>query len=195
MDIYIYVSHKEKHINLNNIYSDERREEINNVSNYDVKNSKYSVWILLQKAIKEVFGLDPKDIKFIKDSNNMWKCNNFFFSISHSKKFVAVAISTEGVGVDIEEIKNISLKISKHILSEKESIEFNNLKKERQNNYLLEKWTQKEALFKYLNNKIFESKKLDTIINNNILSTISLENKLILSVCSKINKKTKLIFK
>ncbi|UUD36938.1 4'-phosphopantetheinyl transferase psf-1 [Mycoplasmopsis californica] len=194
MSLYVYLSNVNREIDLDKIYSETRKQEINNTSNIDVKSSKYSGWLLLQKAVKEVLNLDPSKINFTKDINNKWICKEFYFSLSHTNKFVAVAVSDQRVGIDIEEIKTVYVNISQRILTSEELEEFTLLSQEKRNDYLLEKWTQKEALFKYGHNSIFEAKKLDTITNQNLLSTQILNNNLVLSICSKNSKKPKIIF-
>lgn len=73
--------------------------------------------------------------------------NNIHFSISHSGDYVAIAVSDQLVGIDIEKIdSNISiLEIGQHIFSPSENSAING---ELNNFFML--WTKKESLFKAL---------------------------------------------
>jgi len=67
--------------------------------------------------------------------------NGNYISISHSKKIVAIIISEQQVGLDIEKISDKALKVSSKFVSENN---LNNLNKEKAT--LI--WCCKEAIFK-----------------------------------------------
>ena len=73
---------------------------------------------------------------------------NLFFSISHCKGAVAVAIDDKEIGVDIEEISRYKESLESYVLNEDEvpRCARNDNRKEA----FIEVWTQKEAVFKLL---------------------------------------------
>lgn len=124
----------------------ERKKELENIKNEEVKKQKFYVWKLLETALEKYLNYDLADIKFTHLPNGKWICNKCHFSLSHSDNVVAVAISDKPVGVDIQlqkELENINL-FKKHLLNENEM-------KRVPDNYLLETFAMKEAMFKESN--------------------------------------------
>ncbi|MBR4760319.1 MAG: 4'-phosphopantetheinyl transferase superfamily protein [Lachnospiraceae bacterium] len=73
-----------------------------------------------------------------------------YLSISHSGVYAALALSDRRVGIDIEQTRKIGGSVAKKILTPEEYIRYEGLqdKAEEAREYLLEKWTQKEAIAK-----------------------------------------------
>lgn len=69
------------------------------------------------------------------------------FSISHSGEWAAVAASTRPVGIDIEVLKPVDLKLKERICTEKD-LEIFSEKEADASIALLKIWTAKEAYFK-----------------------------------------------
>lgn len=86
----------------------------------------------------KIFNFD--NIKYGKYGKPYYE-DNFFYNISHSKKYVCIANSTSEVGIDIEEERKNIYGIEKKILTAEE------LKKS--NNKIIEYWVIKEAYSKY----------------------------------------------
>ena len=66
---------------------------------------------------------------------------DFYFNVSHSKNYMAIAIAASEVGRDIEEERKLTLGVERRILTKEE---LNSLKEN-----LIETWTAKEAYAKY----------------------------------------------
>lgn len=66
---------------------------------------------------------------------------DFYFNVSHSKNYLAIAIAASEVGIDIEEERKLTLGVEKRILTKDEI----NSTKEK----LIKTWTAKEAYAKY----------------------------------------------
>lgn len=136
----------------------ERKKELETIKNDEVKKQKFYVWKLLETALEKYLNYDLQDIKFTHLPNGKWICNKCHFSLSHSDNVVAVAISDKPVGVDIQlqkEIENINL-FKKHLLNENEM-------KRVPNNYLLEAFAMKEAMFKESNEVNFVPSHFDIL--------------------------------
>ena len=106
-------------------------------------------------AIKHLRGRVQCAVAWLMIGGDKWRYNNhgkpyfadrkdLFFSISHCKGAVAVAIDDKEVGVDIEEISRYRESLESYVLNEEERNYID--KKDK----FIEIWTQKEAVFKLL---------------------------------------------
>ncbi len=70
-------------------------------------SSSINAWMLLVEALnKEGYDLKTLDLTFSKNGKPLTK--EICFSISHSGSFCAVLLSEDNVGLDIEELKDLS---------------------------------------------------------------------------------------
>ena len=70
---------------------------------------------------------------------------NLFFSLSHSKNYIACSISISEIGLDIEEVEEKKYKIEKKLFTE-----FEEKSKEKDLDYVYKLWTIKEAYTKLI---------------------------------------------
>lgn len=138
------------------VYPKERDEEIRAAKNPLQRREKYSAWRLLQLAIGDAFGKDIKAFKFSKSSSGKWVADGFHFSLSHSEGIVAVALSKDPVGVDVQLIKAPRAEsFARRVLTDAELEEYNASSVDSRDRYLIAKWSAKEALFKTLSKDLF----------------------------------------
>jgi phosphopantetheine--protein transferase-like protein len=167
------------------VYPKERDDEIRNAQNIKVKKQKYFVWKLLEHAIKDTFGLDIKDLKIEKKDSGKWVCDKCYFSLSHSEDIVAVALSNSEVGVDIERIRPIKENAIIKTLTDSEKEQLSKITPSAKQRFLLEKWSQKESIFKFSNQENFLPSKIDTSKASVLSKFVILDNKeLVLSIAS-----------
>ena len=133
-----------------------RQKEIESCSNFKVKQEKFYIWKLLEKALKDSLGEDIHDVVFQKLDNGKWVCDKCHFSLSHSHGIVCVAISDTFVGVDIEYMDG-----RRHPLNLVDKTICPNEKCLTENDFF-ELWTMKEAFFKFSNERHFDPLKIDT---------------------------------
>ena len=74
---------------------------------------------------------------------------NVYFSISHTKGAIACAVSDNPVGVDIERIRKMDLRVSRYFFSQHEK-DYIFASSEKANQRFTEVWTKKEAYLKFL---------------------------------------------
>ena len=130
------------------VFPPERNDFIENTKNTKLRCERYSVWKLLEYALKDSMGIKISELEFKRDGGR-WYSDGIYFSLSHSTSLVAVAVSYSPVGVDIEEIHGISsTRMPERIFSEDELLEYSELKEEKREEYLVAKWSAKESLFK-----------------------------------------------
>ncbi len=138
----------------------DRQREIENCKNERVRREKYCAWKLLEYALKDALGVSMAETQFAKLPSGKWTARDFCFSLSHSGEAVAVALSTTPIGVDVEKDMDKLLRLQDKILSENERKEYTCV--EDKPRYLLEKWTQKESIFKAYKEKGFVPREIDT---------------------------------
>lgn len=178
----VYIARIPDFVEIGEVFPFERNIEIQECKNEEKKKEKYCTWKLLELAIKTELNEDIKNIKFEKDKNGKWKCDKCYFSLSHSACVVAVAISYDSVGVDIEKNREIKTPIYKKILSDSEIKEMEQV--QDKNEYILKKWTQKESVFKAQEEQEYNLKKADTK-NSKTFSILQNNSEYFVSVATK----------
>ncbi len=138
-----------------------RQEEIDQVTNLKVKKQKYFVWKLLEYALKRTFGYDIDKINLVKSDSGKWVCDKCYLSLTHSENMVAVALSRSPVGVDAELVKEHNKEYLKRILCQEELECLSALPDKEQNEYLLNKWCEKESIYKYQEERVFSPQKIN----------------------------------
>lgn len=164
----------------------ERMAEVQQVSHPLLRRQKYWAWKTLEKAAKLNFGLSLQDLQLKKQKNGKWVSPQLFFSITHAGEWVAVAISTRAVGIDMEPLDtardpawlSVKEKAIVKIASEKEKKQFDLNKPE----HLLALWTRKECAFKHSDAAHFKPAAVDAAAED--IRTLLTENGFVFSVCS-----------
>lgn len=183
----VYVERVSDSLSLEGIYPDERREEIEATRNVETKMHKLSAWRLLTKALFDL-GVDIKNIPIYKSECGKWLCDGFYFSISHSKDLVCVAISSENVGIDIQsKDKDYGDNFAKRILSKPEFEEYGNLSSDEKIKYIDAAWCKKESIMKTLGAKAFFPQEIE-IKDHDLYFTSLMHNSVLyyLSVCTSL---------
>lgn len=180
----VYIAEIPQDAKIGSISHEEREKEIEDCGSEKVKREKYYAWKLLEYAAEHTFGKKLQKLSLYKNGNGKWECEDFCFSLSHSHSAVAVALSRKSVGVDIEYIAPMKAEIANKILTEREKEEFLALSEDK-NAFLLEKWTQKESVFKALNAPAFHPARIETADESVQTQTVEIANeKYLLSVAS-----------
>lgn len=142
----------------------ERQEYINTVTNQKGRYSSVCAEWCIKELTKDITKKSIEEITIIRDKKGKpyLKDIPFYISISHSDDLVAVAISKNQIGIDIEKLKDRDLKICRKVCTQKEILLMENSSNPTKEFYKI--WTAKEAYFK----------KVGTGITN--LKDISYEN-------------------
>lgn len=109
--------------------------------------------MLARLGIAEWCGIAPEEIRFSSDEKGKPYAENLdvHFNISHSGEYVVCAVASSPIGIDIEKIRDINLKILERICSKRELLYFS---EEPKLNQFFEMWTAKEAQAKLLGDGI-----------------------------------------
>ena len=101
-----------------------------------------------------------------------------YFSISHCKTAIAVAIDDRPIGIDIEAIRHANEDLIERVMSEKEKSQIINQKSSIESACAFTRlWTQKEAIVKAEGTGITSFEQLQEIRNNEDWNVESFENK------------------
>lgn len=159
--------------------------------------------ILVRYLCISQFALNNNEIHFIKNEYGkpFLKDIPLYFNISHAGEWVACALGSEEIGIDIEQVKEIDMDIAKRFFCtcEYESLMKKDEEKRLEFFYII--WTLKESYIKWLGTGL--SKPLDSFyfkINNQHIQCVDKSYKTVpnfkqysiegykLSVCSKTSK-------
>jgi len=135
---------------MDGVYPPRRQAQLEAIKEETHRRQRWAVWKLLEQGLFQSLGLAMEQVEFSLDDRGYWFCKECFFSLSHSKHAVAVAISDAPVGVDIEVLdRPLHPGLPKKILTPGGQAEFAALEEIRKQPYLLQKWCEKESLFKW----------------------------------------------
>lgn len=113
---------------------------------HSIKSESRALEILSARLlIKELAG-EEKEVYYNPSGKPYLTDKSFHISVSHTKKFVAVAINRERpIGLDIEQISEKIRRVQSRVIGKGEYIDENN-----ELIHLLLHWSAKEAMFKFL---------------------------------------------
>ena len=142
----------------------ERREKTDAMRRDDHRKASVAADHLARTMIAEACGVDAASIRFRKDENG--KPHEvglpIHFNVSHSGDFVACAVDTSPVGIDIEQIRSIRPALVKKVCTEAERAYVEDQEGDMLVRFF-EVWTSKEAWFKYIGTGITDLKSVDTL--------------------------------
>lgn len=160
---YVYILNTERNMDQELIdkyalrISLERRKKIAKLHNkVDMANS-ICAELLLKFVLQHEFACTEKiDFRYGKYGKPFLMGNiKYSFSISHTYSFVAVGVSKRNVGIDIEDINNLDIGLSKEICKGNEREMFSISKNKTE--LLTQFWVCKEAYGKYLGSGLNEN--------------------------------------
>lgn len=134
--------------------------------------------ILLNDILENNYFLDPKEIEYIYNESGKpyLKDKNLYFSLSHSNGIVALTVSKEEVGLDIELIKPVKEALAKRIMTTEEYNIYNSLDKNKKITYFYEVWTSKEAYVKKIGTSITLTPSNIEIDEDILIKRINIDN-------------------
>ena len=190
----VYVQEVDPSLSADAIFPEARRDEIERTRNAETRMHKLCAWSLFARALSDI-GRDIKDVNAKKTEYGKWVCDGLYFSISHSKDLVCVAISSENVGVDIQsKEKDYGDNFAQRILSSSELDEYYELADDEKIKYIDTSWCKKESIMKALKVKSFFPKEIEVKKHSiYFTSLVHGENLYYLSVCSALAKDAEII--
>jgi 4'-phosphopantetheinyl transferase len=129
-----------------------------------IKKSKNTLFIkeqlgshlLLTDVLENTYFQEIDKIEYIYNESGKpyIKDSSLYFSLSHSNGIIALTVSKEEIGLDIELIKDVKDTLSRRIMNDLEYNTYQSLNKESKKIYFFEVWTSKEAYIKKLGTSI-----------------------------------------
>lgn len=142
---------------------DLRQEELDQIDNDQVKREKYFAWKLLGYGLERSLGLKIDQLTFTKTQGGQYRTDKVQFSISHSHDALAVAVSRDSVGVDIESADAPCREgMAQRTMTAGELAQYEALPEGEKDAYFVRLWCAKEALFKAASKDAFEPTAYDT---------------------------------
>ena len=129
-----------------------KEQELDNTKSDIVKKLRLYAEILTRIAICQDLNVENKDIEFERTCYGkpyLLNDQDYHFSVSHTRNMIAVAVSNKSVGVDVEKVREVDLRIAKRFYTPQER---NHLASSLDVKYerFFEIWTKKEAYIKYI---------------------------------------------
>jgi len=174
------------------LMSSDKQKRVDNIRHADDKKRTVVGEMLSRKAISKWCGVAPHSIVFTTKEHGKPYAEDLSveFSISHSGDMVVCAVDNKPIGIDIEQIRPIDLKIAKRICTDEELLYlFGHAATKQDFTYtedteiltrFFKLWTAKEAYGKLIGNglaSISKPTKKET-------KTYIIENKYVVSVIS-----------
>ena len=118
-------------------------------------------WLMLKELLGQVgFNRIDSDEFRYNPNGKPYLEGGPYFSISHCKAGIAVAVDDQPIGIDIEAIRHADEELIKRTMSSEEQFGMDDRKFTRL-------WTQKEAVVKAEGTGIYSFEQLQTVLNNN----------------------------
>jgi len=108
--------------------------------------------LIVRYALCREFAVRNEEIEFIKsdDGKPYVKGVPVYFNVSHAGDFVVCAFSEHEVGVDIERVRDVDLKLARRYFCECECEDLFAQDADRRIDYFFSLWTLKESYMKWL---------------------------------------------
>lgn len=162
------------------IVDTKRKKDICETKNQRAKEEKIAVWNLLAIATRNSLDMDIDNVKFDKQKNGKWTSDKFAFSLSHTNGCVAVAVSKDDCGIDVEKSSDFLQKCNDKTfeIAFAEKIGVRATGEE-----LLCQWTKKESVYKATGNGRFIPKDADS--NKYDVKTVKIADYIVSAVSAK----------
>lgn len=146
------------------------RKNFSNIKSRIVYQRSLLGEILARKRVSLRSGLSSSEIDIIKSEKGkpyLKNISNLFFNISHSGNWVVVAISDKEIGIDVEKIKRINIRIAERFFSNSENEFLKGLKGAEKDKCFFDLWTLKESYLKLLGKGLTKSLSSFSILKHN----------------------------
>ncbi len=167
------------------VYPPARDRFIRETSGYASRVERYAVWRLLEHAVKRSFSLPLEELSF-RENGGKWSCDKLFFSLSHTRRAVAAAVSSSPCGVDIESMERFTRRYSEPRLLQKfqnrlcSDDEKLTLASPRD---LIELWTKKECIYKCYGTEDYFTRKISTSTYKSMTKSVHIPEEYVISLC------------
>ncbi|MCL2662414.1 MAG: 4'-phosphopantetheinyl transferase superfamily protein [Oscillospiraceae bacterium] len=133
---------------MNSLLSSQRYQKVQRLRSHTGRNVSAAAYLLLRYALRELYNInEPVDFNIkSKGKPTLEKYPHIHFNLSHSKNAAACVVADFEVGVDIQNIRNVTGKTAKRVLTEEEYETFRTTLNPAE--YFCKIWTIKESYVK-----------------------------------------------
>ena len=160
----VYVAEFDDGVEIKDVTPPIRNAAIASATDSLLKRQRYCVWQLLDYALRQTLGKGVDELTFAT-KDGRWSVDGAYFSLSHSRHAVAVAVClTESVGVDIEYVAQdrFAQRLAQRVMTEEELRARQSLSDEFKVYHFASVWTKKEAIFKRDGGEKFQPSSINT---------------------------------
>ena len=190
--VVVYISTFDRNLVVGDVEPAIRSEFIQRCTDTLTKQQSYSVWRLLDYALRDCYGVGVDHFDFTISDNGKWCCNGVYFSLTHCDNVVGVAVCNSPVGVDIEAVASFIRHVDndgfvERVLTDSEQSVLKKTPLNHRVETLARFWTQKESIFKMRDSATFVPNTIDTVKNFSCSQLVTLaEQTYMLSVATQI---------
>lgn len=151
-----------------------------------VFKSDFDHYGFLTKLAAQKYNINALSLKMVYSPHGKPYFENlpdFYFNISHSGDLTVIAISDQNIGIDIEKLRNINLRVAKRFCED----EYTYITKNVSPTAFFEIWTKKEAYLKYLGEGLHGRLNSFSVFKTNIPIKTFRKDDYIISVCGTEN--------
>ena len=157
-----------KDLNINNFKGIIKKEKFDKIfklkNNNDKLRSLVGELILIELFNKNNIKYQEIEIIYNEYGKPLIKDSKYFYNISHSGDYVICALSNKQIGIDIEKVRDINLKISNQFATKSEKEYINNPKT------FFQIYILKEAYFKMLGTNLNNILNIEFNIKDNTIT-------------------------
>lgn len=125
--------------------------------------------LLARYSVKQYLGNADQEIELVfgeKGKPHIANLSHVHFNISHSGNYVVCAVSSKELGVDVERIRKVNLRIAERFFSQPEIDDLMALDEDKRMQYFISLWTIKESYLKAIGRGLTQHLNSFTIRNN-----------------------------
>jgi len=127
--------------------------------------------LLARYSVGQYIGNPRQDIHLIfgdKGKPHIGNLQNVHYNISHSGHYVVCAVAPYEIGIDVERVRKVNLRIAERFFSESEISDLTARDEEERMHYFITLWTIKESYLKAIGRGLTQHLNSFTIINNGV---------------------------
>jgi 4'-phosphopantetheinyl transferase len=126
--------------------------------------------LLARYSIADYIGKPDQEIRLIFNENGKPHIDNLInvhFNISHSGQYIVCAVGQAELGIDVERIRQVNLRIAERFFSPSEIQDLMHLTEEEKITYFITLWTIKESYLKAIGRGLTQHLNSFTIVKKN----------------------------
>lgn len=148
---------------------DAGRERVRNRLNNTSKLQTVAGELLARFSVGQYLGKADQEIKLVfgdKGKPYIENLKNVHYNISHSGHYVVCAVAPYEIGIDVERVRKVNLRIAERFFSEPEINDLMSCNEEDRMHYFITLWTIKESYLKAIGRGLTQHLNSFTIIKN-----------------------------